>query len=241
MKKTTVLKWILLLLAIGLCGLGCEIGYVVIGEVKDTEGKPISEVTIDFSNGSESVLTNLNGYWSKPHISGPVVITARKIGWTFTPNNHIVQEAAKVDFVGTPESISLNGSASKRRTALPFQWLIFYSIINDLDFEIRMSPKSMTILGDGELSDPIPDGAIISRFKVTVDLTHEKPSELVVWVTTEGSVSQLTLDSSLTAVTHVWDGLTAKDRSFHIMIHDPVLANNGKLNDVLIEIEWILV
>lgn len=239
MKIKVILARALVLLFVVIGGLGCEVGYVIVGEVIDAEGKPISEVTIDFSNNAESVLTNQSGYWSKAKIIGPVVVTARKIGWTFSPDNHLVQEATKVDFIGTPEAVAQLGIVSKRRNALPYQWLISY-LIGDLDFEIKMSPKSISILGDGDLSDIILDGALISRFQITVNLTHEKPSEIVVWVTSDGSTNRLTLDDSFTAVTHIWDGLTAKDRSFHVRIHDPVLNNNGKLNDVLIEIEWMI-
>lgn len=242
MKSHRYLSYAILFFLVIALGLGCESGYTIMGMVEDPLGEPVSEVTIDFSNGSDPVITNSSGYWSKSSIIGPVVVTARKFGWSFSPDNYILTEASRADFIGTSNPVSLQGSASKRRTALPGMWFISY-LLGDLDFEVRMSPSSMTIPGDGELSASIPDGALITRVSITINITHEAPTEVEIWVTTDGSSSRLDfLEFPVKPMvsTHIWDGLPAQDRVFHIRIHDPVFFNNGKLNDVLVELEWVL-
>lgn len=242
MKASSYILILLISLLVAITGLGCELGYTVYGVVTDGLGDPISEVTIDFSNGSDSVFTNLSGYWSKANVRGPVVVSARKFGWSFSPNNYLITEEAEANFIGSPESFAEHGSVSKRRTALPGMWYISY-LLGDLDFAVKMSPASITIPGDGELSGSIPEGALITRVSVTINIAHDNPTEIVVWATTDDSDNQLAFNefpNRTTEITHIWDGLTAMDRIFHIRTHDPVLINNGKINDVLIELDWVL-
>lgn len=242
MKSYKHLQLAMLFLLFAFIGLGCESGYTIMGLVEDSLGEPISEVTIDFSNGSDSVLTNSSGYWNKSIVRGPVVVTARKFGWSFSPDNYLLTEASRADFVGTQNPISLQGFASKRRTALPGMWYISY-LLGELDFEVRMSPTSIAIPGDGEFNGSIPDGALITRVSVTVNISHENPTEIEIWVTTDSSSSRLDFFEfpvKTMALTHIWDGLPAQDRIFHIRIHDPIFFNNGKLNDVLVELDWVL-
>ncbi len=77
--------------------------YTVSGYVRDTSNKPVNDVTISFSGGYSSVTTNSNGYWSKDGLSGSVVVTPSKSGWTFTPASTTVAGAKNdVNFIGTP-------------------------------------------------------------------------------------------------------------------------------------------
>ncbi len=77
--------------------------YTVSGYVRDTSNKPVNDVTISFSGGYSSVTTNSNGYWSKDGLSGSVVVTPSKSGWTFTPASTTVTGAKNgVNFIGTP-------------------------------------------------------------------------------------------------------------------------------------------
>ncbi|WP_051962683.1 leucine-rich repeat domain-containing protein [Mesoaciditoga lauensis] len=80
--------------------------YSISGYVKDTSGNPVSGVMISFSGGYSSVTTDPNGHWSKNGLSGSVVVTPSKSGWTFTPPSTIVTSArSDVDFIGVKNNV----------------------------------------------------------------------------------------------------------------------------------------
>ena len=97
--------WIVLLSAILMLLLsGCFLfnaKYNVSGYVKDISGIGISHVIVSFSGSSSSVTTNSSGYWVKDELSGKVVVTPSKTGWTFSPSNIMVNGAKDdVNFTG---------------------------------------------------------------------------------------------------------------------------------------------
>ena len=78
--------------------------YSVSGYVRDIQGNPISGVTISFSNGYSSVITNSQGYWSASGLTGNVIVTPLYSGYSFSPSSITVSSASSnVDFTAIPE------------------------------------------------------------------------------------------------------------------------------------------
>ena len=97
------------LIAVVLMLSGClPFQYFISGYTKDSSGNPISGVTISFSNGSQSAVTNSNGHWSKNGLSGQVTVTPSLSGYTFSPPSKTVSSAdSNVNFTGT-ENVNEN-------------------------------------------------------------------------------------------------------------------------------------
>jgi len=72
--------------------------YKVWGYVKDSSGNGVEGVTITFSRGYGSVVTDKNGYWEKKGLSGRVKITPQKMGWAFEPQSFEVDGPEKLHF-----------------------------------------------------------------------------------------------------------------------------------------------
>ncbi|MGC8638001.1 MAG: carboxypeptidase-like regulatory domain-containing protein, partial [Athalassotoga sp.] len=68
--------------------------YSVSGYVRDIQGNPISGVTISFSNGYSSVITNSQGYWSASGLTGNVIVTPLYSGYSFSPSSITVSSAS---------------------------------------------------------------------------------------------------------------------------------------------------
>ena len=79
---------------------GCS--YTVSGRVTDGAGRGVRYATLTFSSSSYSATADENGYWTRPGLSGSVVVSASKDGWTFSPVSRTVDgPASNVDFAGT--------------------------------------------------------------------------------------------------------------------------------------------
>ncbi|WP_036223665.1 leucine-rich repeat domain-containing protein [Mesoaciditoga lauensis] len=74
--------------------------YSVSGYVQDQYAYGIADVTIKFSGGFSQVTTDQNGQWSKSGLSGTVVVTPEKTGWTFAPPNTTVASTQTLYFEG---------------------------------------------------------------------------------------------------------------------------------------------
>lgn len=75
--------------------------YSASGYVRDGLGIPISGVAIEFDRHFSSVSTGSDGKWTKPGLSGTVIATPRKNGWTFNPGNRpLTPTATTADFTG---------------------------------------------------------------------------------------------------------------------------------------------
>lgn len=77
-----------------------QAAYSVSGRIVDSEGFPVSGVTVSFGNQGESVVTDEDGTWSMDGLQGRVILTPGKSGWTFTPEQQIVEtDRDNVDFI----------------------------------------------------------------------------------------------------------------------------------------------
>jgi len=86
LDKKTYFIYILVVIVVFLCGCGSSKKsktYSVRGQVIDHYG--IEGVTINFSGGYESVITDEYGGWSKSGLKGKVTITPSKEGMSFDP------------------------------------------------------------------------------------------------------------------------------------------------------------
>lgn len=76
-----------LFLAAGLCGispvLAQDAPFSMDGYVYDSYGKPVPDVTVSFSGGFGTAITNSDGFYSKSGLSGQVFIKPQKDGWEF--------------------------------------------------------------------------------------------------------------------------------------------------------------
>ncbi|MCD6463272.1 MAG: hypothetical protein J7L52_06235, partial [Thermotogae bacterium] len=72
--------------------------YKIWGYVKDSSGNGVGGVTITFSKGYGSVVTDKNGYWEKEGFSGRVKVTPQKIGWAFEPQSFEVNGPEELYF-----------------------------------------------------------------------------------------------------------------------------------------------
>ena len=76
--------------------------YSVSGYVRDNLGNAVKDVLIEFDKGFGSTNTGADGKWTKSGLSGTVMATPKKDGWTFSPASCAVDGAASdVDFTGT--------------------------------------------------------------------------------------------------------------------------------------------
>ena len=76
--------------------------YTVSGRVADRAGRAADYAKLTFSNSSYSTTADSNGYWTRSGLSGSIVVTASKDGWTFSPSSKTVSEpASDVNFEGT--------------------------------------------------------------------------------------------------------------------------------------------
>ena len=77
--------------------------YTVSGFVgRDYDGQAIEGVTINFSNGAASVVTDKDGKWSKSGLTDQIEVTPVYEGWSFYPSSKtIVPGSSNVDFTGT--------------------------------------------------------------------------------------------------------------------------------------------
>ncbi len=74
-------------------------------------GNGLSGVTISFSDGLPSVITNSQGYWSQGGLTGSVTITPSLNGYTFNPSNLTVSGADNnVSFTAVPVIPNVTGS-----------------------------------------------------------------------------------------------------------------------------------
>ena len=75
--------------------------YSVSGKVTDEKGNGIADVTIGFSNGIASVITNAQGFWTQSGLTGTVTVTPTKAGKVFDPVSISVSNAnSAVNFTG---------------------------------------------------------------------------------------------------------------------------------------------
>ncbi len=105
-----VMKRVSLLLVIALCflmaGCGSKAGgsYAVSGRITkiDDPQQGLEGVTIAFSGGHGTAMTDSSGNWSKTGLNGLVTITPAKEGWAFDPpSKQVTKAASNVDFVAT--------------------------------------------------------------------------------------------------------------------------------------------
>jgi hypothetical protein len=84
--------------------VGTTTPYTASGRVKDNNDNPLEGVSISF-NGGGTVLTDANGYWTKPRLGGRVTVEPALEGYTFMPATQqiTVLNASNIDFTGTPE------------------------------------------------------------------------------------------------------------------------------------------
>jgi len=76
-----------------------NLAYGASGRVTVEGGEGLDGVQIDFSGGYSSVTTDSDGYWSKHLLTGDVVATPERIGYTFDPPNiTIAGSASALDF-----------------------------------------------------------------------------------------------------------------------------------------------
>ncbi len=89
--------------------------YTIGGKVADEDGLPIPSVmiTIETVDGKQhTAITDRQGEYTKDRISGPVVVSAVKPGYSFSGPVCIERADPNVDFVGTklsPETYAING------------------------------------------------------------------------------------------------------------------------------------
>jgi hypothetical protein len=75
-------------------------------------GQGLAGITINFSGGYSSVVTNAQGYWSKSGLAGQVTVTPSHIEWSFTPKNATVSAInTQANFTASPKS-STDGIAA---------------------------------------------------------------------------------------------------------------------------------
>lgn len=80
--------------------------YGISGDVVDWNDTALSGVTVSFSGGYASVVTDTLGRWSKSGLSGPVTVTPSMPGYTFSPASQQVSGPdTSVRFVGMPDQI----------------------------------------------------------------------------------------------------------------------------------------
>lgn len=95
-----------------LSAVGCSVfvlpgGYAVSGTIEDTDGNPLSGVTLTFGGERSfgTATTDAVGNWRKSGLIGEVIVTPDLEGFTFDPENAVVQDQADdVDFVGAGET-----------------------------------------------------------------------------------------------------------------------------------------
>ncbi|HLR47058.1 MAG TPA: carboxypeptidase-like regulatory domain-containing protein, partial [Deinococcales bacterium] len=76
--------------------------FTVSGTVLDTDDNPLEDVTINFSDTSDTATTDSDGNWESPELKGEVTVTPEHNDYDFTPEKLKVDaEAADVDFTGT--------------------------------------------------------------------------------------------------------------------------------------------
>lgn len=76
--------------------------YTVSGQIT-YNGNPLPGVTLQFSDGSSSVETDLEGNWEKSDLTGQIVVTPTLEDWQFSPANITVTSANnEVDFKAEP-------------------------------------------------------------------------------------------------------------------------------------------
>lgn len=76
--------------------------YAVSGRVTDGLGNGVQGVTISFTGGFGSVVTDASGNWSQSGLTAAATVTPSKQGWTFSPSSKSVSGAASdVSFSGT--------------------------------------------------------------------------------------------------------------------------------------------
>lgn len=96
-------KLVFLVAATGLIALvlsGCmKTSYAVSGYVRTASGAGLANVTISFSNGLSSVMTDSNGHWSAAGLTGDTVITPSLGDYSFSPSSLTTANASNaVDF-----------------------------------------------------------------------------------------------------------------------------------------------
>lgn len=92
--------------------------YTISGRVADQSGNGIQSVTIGFSEGHESSLTDEDGYWIQEGLSGPITVTPKRMGYTFNPSDLIVDKpSSNVNFTAIPETTgySVSGRVTDQR------------------------------------------------------------------------------------------------------------------------------
>ncbi len=81
-------------------------------------GNGLQGVTISFSDGLPSVVTNSQGDWSQSGLTGSVVVTPSLSGYTFTPSSLTVSGADNnVDFAAIPVVPNVTGSWNMTMTS----------------------------------------------------------------------------------------------------------------------------
>ena len=131
-----------LLLAITVILSGCDTlplyfdTYTVKGTITNSNGDPIENATISFSNGDSPVKSKSDGSWYKTGLGGTVNITVQKTGYTFTPEDYTVEsERNNLNFQSNEKEISLSGTVTTGGSGLADVSIRFdsgaYSAITD--------------------------------------------------------------------------------------------------------------
>lgn len=96
---------IVLTVVLAACGGGTSTprAYEISGMIEDDEGRPIENVTLNFSGTTDTATTDRDGKWSRSGLSGTATVTPVHDDYTFDPESVDVSGAASdVNFVGTP-------------------------------------------------------------------------------------------------------------------------------------------
>ncbi len=114
MKKYQVLLLVLPIILLGVILSGCmspSVSTYSVSGCVTYNGNGLSGVTMSFSDGLPSVVTNSQGEWSQSGLTGSVVVTPSLSGYTFTPSSLTVSGADNnVDFTAVPVVPKVTGS-----------------------------------------------------------------------------------------------------------------------------------
>ncbi len=97
--------------------VGTKDAVPISGDVRDSANNGIGGVSVAFSNGGATVITNATGHYSTSVSSGwNGTSTATKDNWTFTPVSYtypaVTTELTDQDYVGTDLTLGVNGMFS---------------------------------------------------------------------------------------------------------------------------------
>ena len=99
--------------------IGIQNNYQVSGTVEDSNGNPISDITISFSNG-ETTKTGTDGSWTMNGLKGEVTITPESEDYTFAPSTkNVSEETTNILFTGTKKTYQVSGTVTYEENGEP--------------------------------------------------------------------------------------------------------------------------